>query len=70
MEGTESTGKSWRSTQVYGLAVICLLSGIGIGYLARAPFQASAVKPQVARSAVARASDAKITPDPIETGGG
>jgi hypothetical protein len=39
MEGNESTAKSWRSTQVYGLAVICLLSSIGIGYLVRAPLQ-------------------------------
>ncbi len=68
MEGTESTTKSWRSTQVYGLAVICLLSGIGIGYLARAPFQASAVKPQVSRSAVAGASDVKSTPGPLKQG--
>ena len=68
MEGTESTAKSWRSAQVYGLAVICLLSGIGIGYLARTPFQASAVKPQAARSAVARASDVKITTEPLKQG--
>jgi len=68
MERNESTAKSWRSTQVYGLAVLCLLSGIGIGYLARAPFQASAVKPQVARPAVAPASDVKITPDQLNQG--
>jgi len=61
MERNEPAVKSWRSTQVYGLAVICLLSGISIGYLARAPFQASAVKPQVAKPAVAHASDVKLT---------
>jgi cytochrome c-type biogenesis protein CcmH/NrfG len=68
MESTESTVKSWTSTQVYGLAVICLLSGICIGYLARAPFGAGAVKPQAAKSAVARASDVKITPDALKQG--
>ena len=66
MERNESTAKSWRSTKVYGLAVICLLSVIRIGYLAHASFQASAVKPQVARPAVAHASDVKITPDQLK----
>jgi len=63
MERNESTAKSWRSTQVYGLVVICLLLGISLVYLARAPFQPSAVKPQAATSAVARTSDMKVTPD-------
>jgi cytochrome c-type biogenesis protein CcmH/NrfG len=67
MEGNESMAKSWSSTQVYGLAVICLLLGIGIGYLARTPFQASAVKSQVARLAVAHAfSDVEITLDQLK----
>ena len=68
MEGNESTAKPWSSTQVYGLAMLCLLSGIGIGYLAHAPFQASAVKPQVLRPAVAHAPDVKITLDPLKQG--
>ena len=66
MEHNESTAKPWSSTQAYGLAVICLLLGIGIGYLARASFQASAVAPQVARSAAAHASDVRITPDQLK----
>jgi cytochrome c-type biogenesis protein CcmH/NrfG len=61
MEGTEPTTRSWRSAQVYGLAVICLLSGIGIWYLVRAPFRSSAFNPQVAKPAVAHAPDVKIT---------
>jgi cytochrome c-type biogenesis protein CcmH/NrfG len=68
MVSNESTAKSWRSTQVYGLALICLLSGISIGYFARARFQPAAVKSQVAKSAVAHASDVKITPDQLKQG--
>jgi cytochrome c-type biogenesis protein CcmH/NrfG len=68
MECNESVAKPWSSRQVYGLAVICLLSGIGIGYLARAPIQASADKPQVPRLAVAHASDVKIAPDQMKQG--
>jgi cytochrome c-type biogenesis protein CcmH/NrfG len=66
MEGNESMAKSWRRTQVYGLAVICFLSGLSIGYLARSPLRASAVKPQGTRSAVAHASEMKITLDPLK----
>ncbi len=66
MESNKSTAKSWNSTQVCGLAVICLLSGIGMGYLARGPFQASAVSLPVARPAVAHAPEVKITPDPLK----
>jgi cytochrome c-type biogenesis protein CcmH/NrfG len=46
-----------------GLGLICLLSGIGIWYLARSSFQASTVTPQVPRLAAAHAPDVKITPD-------
>ena len=66
MERNESTVKSWRSTQIYGLVVICLLAVISIGYLARASFRASAVKPQAARPVVAHASNVKITPDQLK----
>jgi cytochrome c-type biogenesis protein CcmH/NrfG len=66
MESRESVAKSWSRTQVYGVAVLCFLSGISIGYLARASFQASAVKPQAARPAVAHASDVKITLDQLK----
>ena len=62
MERTEPTAKSWSSLQVYGLAVICLLSGIGMGYLARGSFQTSALNPQAATPAVAHASDLNPTP--------
>ena len=64
MKPKESTAKPWSRAQVYGLAVICLLAGIIIGYSARARLQASAVKPQVARLAAAHALDAKDMPDP------
>ena len=66
MGRNESTVRSWRSTQIYGLVVICLLAVIGIAYLARASFRASAVKPQMARPAVAHASDVKITVDQLK----
>jgi cytochrome c-type biogenesis protein CcmH/NrfG len=65
MERNESKAKSWRSTKVYWLAVICLLSVILIGYLAHASFQSNA-KPQVARPAVEHASDVKITPNQLK----
>jgi cytochrome c-type biogenesis protein CcmH/NrfG len=68
MECNESMEKSWSRTKVYGLAVLCLLSGIGIWYLARAPFQASAAKSQAAKPAVAHASIVKITPDQLKQG--
>ncbi len=68
MERNESTAKSWRRTLVYGLALICLLSGISIWYLARASFRASAVKPPAAKPAVAHASDVKITLDQLKQG--
>jgi cytochrome c-type biogenesis protein CcmH/NrfG len=69
MEDTASTAKSWRSTQVYGLAVVCLLSGAIIGYLARAPFQSNTVKSRVAGPTVADASNAKIASNPLKQGG-
>jgi len=62
----ESTAKSRSRTKVCGLAVICLLSSISIGYLARAPFRASAIKPQVPRPAVAHASDGRTTLDQLK----
>jgi cytochrome c-type biogenesis protein CcmH/NrfG len=66
MEENESTVMSWRRKQVYGLAAICLLSGIGIAYWALTPFQASAVKPQEVKLAVAHTPDRKITFDPMK----
>jgi cytochrome c-type biogenesis protein CcmH/NrfG len=66
MEGNESTAKSWRRTQVYGLAVICLLSGIGIVYWARTPFHASDVKLQMVKPAVAHAPDGRIMLDQMK----
>ena len=66
MERDGSTAKSWNRMQVCGLAVICLLSGIGIWHLARAPLQVSNVTRQVERPAVAHASDMKITPGQLK----
>jgi cytochrome c-type biogenesis protein CcmH/NrfG len=65
MEGNESTAKPWSSTQVYGLAVICLIVGICIGYLIHTPFQSSTVNPPVTQPPVAPSSDMKITPDQL-----
>jgi cytochrome c-type biogenesis protein CcmH/NrfG len=66
MECNESMAKSRRRMRTYGLAAICVLAGIVILYLARAPFQASAAKPQGAKPAVAHASDLKISLDPLK----
>ena len=63
MEHSKSTAKSWSSAQFCWIAVICLLLGIGIWYLAHAPFRASASKPQATKLAVAHASDGKIALD-------
>jgi cytochrome c-type biogenesis protein CcmH/NrfG len=68
MECNEATAKSWSSTKVYGLAVMCLLLGVCVGYLFQAPIRASAAKPQGARSAVAYAPDVKITPGQLKEG--
>lgn len=65
MDSNESTVKSWKSSQVYGLAVICLLAGIGIGYLARAP-QEDAARSQVANPAAAHAPGAAPTPEQLK----
>jgi cytochrome c-type biogenesis protein CcmH/NrfG len=65
MEQTESTLKPRRRTKAIGLAVICLLSGIGIVYWARTSFHASVVPPQAAKLALAHASDMKITLDQL-----
>ena len=66
MERNESTEKPWSRRLVCGLAVICLLSGISIGYLARVAFQASAVTPPAAKPAVAHTSDVKVTLDQLK----
>ena len=66
MEGIESTGKAWKSTQIYGLAVICLFSGIIIGYLAHAYFHSSTGNPQSAENAAMDASKANIPSDQIK----
>ncbi len=66
MGGDKFTAKSWSSTQVCGLAAICLLLAIGVGYWARARFIASAVKPQAAKLAVAHAPAGEITLDQMK----
>jgi cytochrome c-type biogenesis protein CcmH/NrfG len=66
VEHPESTTKLWSSMQVYGLAVICLLAGICLGYWVRAPLQASAIKPQAVKPVVAHTSDVKISPGQLK----
>jgi cytochrome c-type biogenesis protein CcmH/NrfG len=61
MGDNESTAKLWSHTQAYGLAVICLLAVIGIGYLAQTALRPAAVTPYVARPAAAHASRVYIT---------
>jgi len=66
MEDPELKAKSWSSAQFYGFAAVCLLAGIAIGYWARTPFQASAVKPQAAKLAAAHSPDANIRIDQMK----
>jgi cytochrome c-type biogenesis protein CcmH/NrfG len=66
MEHNEPTVKSWSRTRICTLTVICLLAGIGIGYLARAHFQANTVTLQAESPAVAHASDIRIPSDPLK----
>jgi cytochrome c-type biogenesis protein CcmH/NrfG len=66
MEYDESKAKPRSRAQVFGLAVICLLSCISVGYLVLASFRASSVKPQAAGAAVTRAPDVKITLDQLK----
>lgn len=69
MESNASKANSWKSTQVYGLAVICLFSGFIIGYLARAPFQSSTVKSQAVAPDISQAATVKTPPIPLTQGG-
>jgi cytochrome c-type biogenesis protein CcmH/NrfG len=66
MERNESTVKLRSRTKVCVFTVILLLSGVSIGFIARARFKASAVTQQVEKPAVAHASDVKITPDQLK----
>jgi cytochrome c-type biogenesis protein CcmH/NrfG len=66
MEPNETTAKPWSNRQVYGLAVICLLAGICLGYLVRAPFQSSDFSIPAAKPVVAHASDVNIPPGQLK----
>lgn len=66
MAGNESRPKSWSRTQAYALAVICLFAGIGIGDWTRAQYRESAAKAQVVKPAIAHASEANTTMDPLK----
>lgn len=47
--GTQTTNATWTSTQAYVLAVICLIVGVGAGYVVRGsagPADATAAAPQ------------------------
>jgi cytochrome c-type biogenesis protein CcmH/NrfG len=63
MEARESRPKSWSSPQVYGLSVICLLLGIGAGYLVHAPSQVSASVRQTGRPTAT--NPANVTPEQL-----
>jgi len=45
MQASDRQTKSWSATQVYTMAVICLILGIAFGYLLRAPGTATASAP-------------------------
>ncbi len=53
MEESKEQSTSWSSTQVYVMAVICLLLGVVIGYLLHAPKPAVANTPQPAANPMA-----------------
>jgi cytochrome c-type biogenesis protein CcmH/NrfG len=66
MKRSESTARSWRHAQICGIAVLCLLLGIGIWHFTRGPFAASAINPGVVEPASVRSLDAKITIDQLK----
>ena len=68
MESNASTSKPWKSTQVYGLAVVCLFSGIIIGYLARTPSQSNTAQSQAAAPDITKAATVKTPPSPLKQG--
>jgi cytochrome c-type biogenesis protein CcmH/NrfG len=53
--------KAWSSAQVYGLAVVCLVAGIAVGYLCHAP-ATPAVQNATASSVGTAADSAKMGP--------
>lgn len=68
MECNESMTKPGRRTRIYGLAVICLLFGAGVVYLARASFRTSAVSLRAPEPAVAHNSAMKAAPEQWKQG--
>jgi cytochrome c-type biogenesis protein CcmH/NrfG len=41
METTDQISKSWNNAQAYGMAVVCLILGVAVGYLLHAPIASS-----------------------------
>ena len=55
-QSTPKSGSAWTGTQVYSMAVICLLLGVAIGYLVRGSSASMpSGHPQVAQSSAAQA---------------
>lgn len=63
MDSTENKA-TWTSTQVYVMAVICLLLGIAAGYLVRGPGQPAPVAAQVAAGGAPDAAAMQQQPTP------
>ena len=63
MEHHEPPSKAWSSVKIYGIVGICLISVIGIAYLAGASFRTSASRPRVVEPVIAQESGMKTMPN-------
>jgi len=68
MDTTPEAGTKWTGKQAYALAVVCMLVGIPVGYLLRAPSTGSVSAPpqsvqQVAPANAVTAYPGQVTPD-------
>jgi cytochrome c-type biogenesis protein CcmH/NrfG len=72
-EKTQKTSTEWSQAQVYGLALICLVVGVAVGYLLRGSSPLPASPAPVARqagqappSAGGAAGNAQVTPEQLK----
>lgn len=66
---TPESASNWTSTQAYGLAILCLVLGLGLGYLLRGSASAPrSAAPQEAQEQTTAASDtsASVTPEQLK----
>ena len=56
MATSDRSSQAWNNAQAYGMAVVCLILGIAVGYLVHAPVAASASAPEAQAPASAPVS--------------